>query len=423
MSIISYDERGLPVAEWRESNLTAAHRCWISVDADGVPRFCYQNPRPGHIKRDLERLEQMDPVQIGAAVLRGEFPWHRVLIIAGLAIGLLVLCWILTALTGDPLAFLYVLLGMPLLAAPFIIGFAIWRFVRVRKGHSHEGIEVFAAPWTELESFRVADEKSVLGHVRRDEKGMEQPPQSMLIADFGLRRAPLEISGWFNVGVLNVMHGELSDAFVDKRPQHLERLSRELRRQTSPQAQMTVRGGRIPAEELGSFRKEDEEPEAFNPEHTYSIPFTEAKDPSDPTIWALLPLRTRSGEVAFQNVQINIYEENGIKTIVAIGVPMEAVTIGAHDYFAEAPLDRIAGISMVRAATWRDARFSEFIFERDEHVLLLNIVGTGQQELLARSGVGSADDLEKIGASLTRAIEGARTGTDRKVAKERAKVI
>jgi hypothetical protein len=225
MSIITFDPRGLPVAEWRESGLTAAHRCWIDFDANNQALFHYQNPRPGHVKRELERVDQMGPQQLGLAIMRGEFPWRRLAIFLGIISALLVLCWVLTVMTGDPLAFMYVLVIFPIFVlGPIIVGFAIWRFVRMRKGGTHEGIEVFAAPWNELESFRVSDVKSVLGHTRRDEKGAELPPASILVADFGPGRTPLEISTWFNIGALNDMHGQLTAAFIDQRAGQLQQL-------------------------------------------------------------------------------------------------------------------------------------------------------------------------------------------------------
>lgn len=76
MGIISYDASGLPVAQWRESALTTAHRCWISIAPDGTPMFHYQSPRPGHVRRGLERYEQMHPVELGVALARGELPWR-----------------------------------------------------------------------------------------------------------------------------------------------------------------------------------------------------------------------------------------------------------------------------------------------------------------------------------------------------------
>lgn len=226
MSIMTHDARGLPVAEWRESGLTAAHRCWIDFNDSGQLLFHYQNPRPGHIKRQLQRLEQMGPAELGLAVLRGEFPWRKLVILAAIVVGLIAVSWLLTVLTGDPLAFLWVLVVLPVFVlGPFIVGFAIWRFVRMRKGGVHDGIEVFAAPWSELESFRVSDERSVLGHSRRDEKGAELSPATMLVADFGPGRPPLEISTWFNVGALNEMHGQLTTEFIDRRTEYLQRLN------------------------------------------------------------------------------------------------------------------------------------------------------------------------------------------------------
>lgn len=407
MSNISYDENGLPVAQWRESKLTTAHRCRIVLSPAGVPMFEYQNPRPGHIRRKVERFDQMNAADLCLALLRGEFSLRDLLLSGGLLLGFLGLSWLLTVMTGDRLAFLYVVFGgLFLVAVWLVVGSTISRMLGLRKGLSHDGIEVHAVPWTELSGFRVTDVKSVFGHVRWGEKGEELPPQAVLVADFTTTRAPLEISSWFNIGALNQLHADLTAAFIDRRPEHLDRLSRKRRGSPQQKATMPVRGGRIPAEERGSLPKEDESLEAIVPGASYEISISE--DETNPVVTARVPLRTRKGEIAWQAVQFKVLDEKGEGLVFGAGLPVRAAVIGASDYFAEAPLDRVEGVSMAQAADWKDERFAEFVFEPDEHVLLLHIRDTEQRELLARSGVAPKADLEKLGVAMVRAIEEAR---------------
>lgn len=214
---VSADAAGLPVVTWRESMLTPPHACTLEESSTGELDFVVSYGKPtsdAHI-RFAEAAGPREYAWMLFDLVRNWRSQWRVLLGLGVWIGV---SWLIAAITGEKGAFIVALVVVPMILGVLFVAIAVpirlWRLYR-GKPVAAGRIERWA--WADLAGFRVGDERSLFGHVRRDNEGRELAPRAVVVADFGTARAPIEITSHFDVAGAVELHRVLTREFVERR--------------------------------------------------------------------------------------------------------------------------------------------------------------------------------------------------------------
>ncbi len=275
--------------------------------------------------------------------------------------------------------------------------------------------------WQELDSFVLSSDN----------------PGLSLYAYFRNEGAPIEIlstsGGVVPHGEYAVLRHALEREFIHGRSEIMERLAaRERKRASSVTAlsgsgtnkagaegfvladDMTL-GGRCPPADVQERDPENDDADPMDADGRYVIQMSDADDVTG--VGALTPFRDRRGNVV-QHFVIYVFDFPHRKDVPDFFVYGANVPKGMGmplDFWASIPLDYLEALEIMAAADWKDARFKEFVFGADEHVILARVKGREQRELVARSGLAGRDDLERLKAACEGQIARARANPRRRV--------
>jgi hypothetical protein len=128
------------------------------------------------------------------------------------------LSWLIAVITDQKGAFIVALVVVPMILGVLFAAIAVpIRLWRLYRGKPVAGGRIERWAWADLVGFRVGDERSMFGHVRRDNDGRELAPRPVVVAEFGTARAPIEITSHFDVAGAAELHRVLTRELIERR--------------------------------------------------------------------------------------------------------------------------------------------------------------------------------------------------------------
>lgn len=220
---VSHDpDTGLPIIEWLEYQLSSPQACFAAPDAQGVPQFIVCDAGSArmmenrHTRPGLDVRSHVLLICVAFCVLPLVMAYHRSL----------------SYRFGDDTPPLMVFLGVfflqAILVAIGVFAYGVWRAIQMRRGAKVPIAETFSSrPWSQLQGFRISDERAEYGHIERDKEGREVQPSSMLMADFGNAAPPMVVTGYnWALNMTEELRRVLTHEFIDRREEYLSRMAR-----------------------------------------------------------------------------------------------------------------------------------------------------------------------------------------------------
>lgn len=214
---VSTDAAGLPVVTWRESRLTPHHACFVEPDHSGALMFVISSGKPTS-DAAVRFAEAAGPREYVLMLFDAGRNWRTQWpFLAALAVWI-GLSWLIAVITDQKGAFIVALIVVPMIVGVLFAAIAVpIRLWRLRRGKPVAAGRIERWAWADLVGFRVGDERSLFGHVRRDNDGRELAPRPVVVADIGTARAPIEITSHFGVAAAAELHRVLTREFIGRR--------------------------------------------------------------------------------------------------------------------------------------------------------------------------------------------------------------